>query len=204
MDKLKQFLSPMLPLELHEIIITSVIISIISISFVIIIGAIINKLEQLEMTILSHHFGIKFANICCNYFTFPGVIIHELAHALFASLSGAKIIEIKCFEFGKNGRLGHVAYRLRGNPIQHALQHSLCACAPVVTGLLIEGGIIYTLCSQKDMVWYLKTFLVYIFISVFNHMSMSKEDIKNYLRGMWCILPLIFIICALILLQANK
>lgn len=204
MNIIEKLLQNILPLEIHDVVILGILMSIIIICSVIIIGAIVNKLEQLEMQLLSSRFGFSFANICCNYLTFPGVIIHELSHALFGSLAGAKIIEIKCFEFGQNGRLGHVTYRLRGNPIQQALQHSLCACAPVITGILIEGGILYVLNGNADLVFGLKILLIYLFISVFNHMSMSKEDIKNYCKGLWVILPIAFILSALCTLHFIK
>jgi hypothetical protein len=187
-------------IDINYMLLCGVILSIIIVCSVIFIGYIINKLEQIEMFLLSKWFGYKAANIICNYITFPGIIIHELSHALLAILTGAKIKEIKLIEFNTNGRLGHVVYYLCGNKIQHAIQHSITSCAPVLTGILIEYVIWKVVFNVALPVWSI-ILLIYVSISVFNHMSMSKEDVKNYCRGLWVLLPVTSIVTTLVLLK---
>ena len=182
-------------------IILALITTILIITSVIIIGVLIEKLEQIEMKILSKFFGIKLTNFICNRLTFIGVIVHEYSHALFATLAGAKVTEIKCFEFNNYGRLGHVTYTLQGNRVQQALQYSLCSCAPVVTGLTLESILLKIMFTTPNLPTWSLVLIWYLFISVLNHMSMSSSDIKNYCKGLWIIAPVTFIISALVILN---
>lgn len=158
---------------------------------VILIGAAIDFIEQKEINLFSRLTNHKIAYFLCNYATFVGTIIHEYSHAMFGTLTGAKVTNIKCFEFS-GGRLGHVEFIPTGNKLKQSIQLAAIGCAPVVMGLIIEDILIKCfLCSTTTAA---KIILGYLILSVFNHMSMSKSDIKNYTKGLWVILPILFLL----------
>ena len=79
-----------------------------------------------------------------SYLTFPGVIVHESAHAWACRLMGVRVIKV-CYL-----RLGNPpGYVLHGRPAT-ALQHIVIATAPVfvstIVSLVISGaaGVFYT------------------------------------------------------------
>lgn len=116
-----------------------------------------------------------------NRVTFVGVIYHELSHALFAFLSGAKIRKISLYHKEGN-RLGYVKYTPRGIWLFRGLQMSLASCAPVVTGsFAMYWG--YRLLTEASLSGWKLFLWGYLMISVLVHMDMSSEDLKVYLKG---------------------
>ncbi len=136
--------------------------------------------------------GAKFTNILCNYITFPGTVHHELSHALFAFLTGAKIEKISLFK-PDGDSLGSVEYRNRGFFVVRAIQDSMSAIAPILCGAVTSSAIIYALfnCSLPVIVVIV---LIYLLISIVLHMRMSPADIKI----MWKGIPVIFLIALLV------
>ncbi|MCR5283487.1 MAG: M50 family metallopeptidase [Lachnospiraceae bacterium] len=122
-----------------------------------------------------------------NRLTFMGTVYHELSHALFAFLTGAKVNKISLYHM-ENGRLGYVRYTPRGPWILRSVQMSLASCAPVIMGILAEAGIALLFATKTLPVW--GTILLgYLFISVLLHMDMSPEDLKAYMKG----IPIFFV-----------
>ena len=64
---------------------------------VVIVGFFVNQLEIAEYRLIRRFKGHKFAVNFCNYLTFPGVILHELSHALLVKLSGGKVTKMRIF-----------------------------------------------------------------------------------------------------------
>ena len=116
-----------------------------------------------------------------NYVLFFGVVIHELSHALFALITGAKITEIALFK-PDNGSLGHVNFQTRGDPFLRALQLSVSACAPVVVGSILLTLLIFKVFPvlSTTILWVLT---IYAAVSVLFHMNMSGADLKCYFKG---------------------
>ena len=160
------------------------------------IGFIIDKLETYQIKILNKIVGFKAAIFISNRLTFPGVMIHELSHALFATIFGAKVTKIKLLTLRNDDRLGWVEYITMGNKWKQGLQHVFSACAPTVVGITLELLLYHMLSNGfiKGFGW--TVFVIYMMISIGDHMSMSKQDIKNYIRGAW--VP--FILCYGVLL----
>ena len=157
------------------------------------IGWLINNLEKLQMTFLSKLFSPKAADIICNYVTFPGTMLHELSHAIAAWMTGAKVVNCSLFEINSSGRLGHVEFVPKGNPFKKSWQLAVTSCAPVINGIIwmLVGS---KLLTAYNLPFFINIILVYLLISILDHMSMSKEDIKNYLKGWFVILPLMVFI----------
>lgn len=183
-----------IPLEApYKSLVICGIISISIILSVIIIGALIEKLEILQIRLLTQAFNAKVACLIVNRLTFVGTIIHEYSHAFFAMLSGAKVTEIRCFDIGKGDQLGHCSFYTQGSKLQQMMQLTLTSCAPVVMGLLFET-ILIKFILPLDMNIGLRIFVWYCIISIADHMTMSSVDIKNYCRGLVMLLPLLFAI----------
>jgi len=133
--------------------------------------------------IASKILGPRIEYIISNYILFVGVVIHELSHALFALITGAKVTEVALFR--PNGdTLGHVCYYNRGSAFAVALQDCLGACAPVVSGLILSTLIVSKVFPVLTLAWQ-KIAVVYLLVSIVFHMSMSEADLKNYFKGAW-------------------
>ena len=156
----------------------------------IVIGHLINKLEQFQLQLLKETTGSKIAYFICNRVTFIGTVIHELSHALMVVATGAKLRKVKLFEISSDGTLGHVEFSLSGKKWKQMCQLSLISCAPVFTGVLLEYIFIKMVIIYHLGFWS-ELLLWYLIISILDHMSMSDVDIKNYLKGMIVVYPML-------------
>lgn len=134
-----------------------------------------------------------------NRLTFIGVMWHELSHALFAFLTGAKVERIELYH-REDDRLGCVSYRARGIWPLRCIQHSLSSCAPVVMGIVALLGITAVVSAFELPVWAV-AIAVYLFISIMVHMDMSPQDLKQYVKGVPFLLVVFFIIAYVCLLN---
>lgn len=160
---------------------------------VVIVGFLVNQLEIAEYRLIRRFKGHKFAVNFCNYLTFPGVILHELSHALLVKLSGGKITKMRIFWPDKSGRLGYVNFVTRGSFFKQRLQLVCASCAPVLMGYLYLYTLYYVL-LVCNLPWYGIAFVVYVMISIFNHMSMSKADLEIYIKGSVFLFPVLTIV----------
>lgn len=159
---------------------------------VILIGHLIERLEQYQLRILANGIGSKIAYFVCNRVTFVGTIVHELSHALFVVLTGAILRKVRLFEISADGTLGHVEFSLTGPKWKQCCQLSLVSCAPVFVGILLEY-ILLRVVFLYNFGFVRELLLWYFIISILDHMSMSHVDIKNYLKGMIIVYPMIFV-----------
>ncbi len=128
-----------------------------------------------------------------NTLTFPGVMYHELSHALLAFVTGARINEIRLYQ-KREGHLGYVNYTPRGPWAVRCLQLSLASCAPVITGIIAIAGIIFSFMKCIAIPAWGRVILIYLGVSVLIHMDMSYADLKSYVKGIPFFLLLIFVI----------
>ena len=174
-------------------ILISFVLTIIACVSVIIIGAAVEKLEIFEMKFLSKLTSPKKALFIEDRLTFPGTILHECAHAVTAWATGAKVTKVKFLTFFDAHKLGCVYFQPRGNMLQQRFQLSLTSCAPVLVGMSALNLLMY-INTAIAMPWYFRALSIYLMISIFNHMTMSTADIKNYLRGLISVFPVVFLI----------
>ena len=127
-----------------------------------------------------------------NRITFMGTVWHELSHALFAFLTGAKINKISLYHM-ENGRLGYVKYTPRGPWALRCVQMSLSSCAPVIMGLLAEAGI-YLLFVKTTLPIWAMILAGYLFLSILLHMDLSMADLKAYAKGVPFFFLLFFVV----------
>lgn len=132
-------------------------------------------------------------------FLAPGVIIHELSHALTCRIVGAKIDEINFFTLEG----GHVKYRSPKLPV---LGNMLIGFAPIIGGI---GALLFfswlfnlriatiqelpSFIMENWLSWQFWLF-IYLIISIIICLVPSKQDIKNAFGGVLVIfiLGLIF------------
>lgn len=127
------------------------------------------------------------------YITFIGVILHELSHAILATLTGAKVTDITLFQIkSKSGTLGEVKFKPRGNCLFRGIQTGLASVAPMFTGaILLFCGYVYL--RPLLVGWQLWAFW-YLAVSIFMHMSLSKQDVKNIFANIFSILLLLVVV----------
>lgn len=126
--------------------------------------------------------------------TFLGVFHHELSHALLALLTGAKINSITLFRIShKDGKLGEVKFTPRGLGVTQAVQVVLTSAAPMLCGSLSLFLLWKYALPVEESTWY-RVALGYFMVSVFVHMSLSKQDIKNIFSKLGYLLIILFVI----------
>ena len=155
---------------------------------VVIFGWAMNVLESGVIGLIARLFGMNWALFICNYLTFPGVMLHELSHAIVITLTGGKVTKIKLLEVSRTGRLGHVEFYTRGPQKLQALQMACGSCAPVVFGI-IEILLLRHFITTYSFAPLWNSISYYLIFSIACHMSMSKEDLINYFHGMIYIFP---------------
>lgn len=157
-------------------------------------GMILGALESGLTHFLVKGLGVKATMFIMNRLTFIGVVHHELAHALLALLSGAKIKTVNLFA-PKGNTLGTVEILPRGNFIFKSIQLALTAIAPVLMGIISLCIIVNIVGhSYSNMPIWLIVTAAYVFISILVHSTMSTADLKCALRGLPVCAVLIFII----------
>ena len=165
--------------------------------FLFLFGLMIHVVKNGIHSLLAAMLGAKTAFSAVNYLTYPGTIHHELAHALLAILTGARVTGIRLLPRGKT--LGSVDMVPRGGFILQSVQNLMSAIAPVLCGcislycLFIYG---WPLCNQ----WWQMVLFFYLFFSLLLHMDLSAADVRVAFSG----LPVCAVIVFLILLVSGK
>lgn len=155
------------------------------------VGFLVEKFSNAITRFLAHFIGEKAALFVRNRLTFPGILHHELSHAFFALISGAKITKVKLFKL-KGQQLGFVEFVPRGNAFMRAVQLMLTGIAPIVCGAATLCLLSWLWRYRCALPWQY-ILLGYLFVSVFFHLNMSEQDIKNSLKG----IPVMVVICFL-------
>lgn len=153
------------------------------------VGLLVEWIANAITGVLARLVGEKAAFLIRNRLTFVGTIHHELAHALLALISGAKVTKIELFHV-RGRQLGCVEFVPRGTKFSKAVQLTLASIAPVICGavsLCLLSWLFRYRCQEN---WqYIVT--GYLFVSIAFHMNMSSQDVKNALHGM----PVTMVIC---------
>ncbi|SKC00925.1 Peptidase family M41 [Lachnospiraceae bacterium] len=157
-------------------------------------GNIIRVIADILTAVIGKVTGPGPAFVIRNYVTYPGTIHHEFAHALIAAVTGAKVTKITLFPKGET--LGQVEFIPRGNIFFRSLQYSASAVAPVICGG-ISLSLMYLKIWQKLTLWWHYPLFIYLFISILFHMTMSSQDMKNFIKGL---VPTLMVIYAVTLI----
>ena len=161
--------------------------------FVIIIGRLIDKLDNFLINKMASVTGRGIARFILNRVLFMGTVFHELSHALFAKISGAKVTKIRCFVLFSKDTLGYVSFTPQGNPASQAMQSCLTSCAPVLTAFVTVPLFSYlALTYSGGFLWNLV--FGYCAISALCHASMSDVDLDLYKKGAICVYPMLVLL----------
>lgn len=158
------------------------------------IGVLIGFVRKIIYSLMSVISPI-FAFAVANYLTFPGVMHHEISHALLGALTGAKITKINLFKPNGNS-LGSVQMIYRGPWLFRCIQGCMSAIGPVVVGIVtclltwmyllpvLNGGFGAIL-------------VYYLLFSIVLHMTMSSSDMLCFFRGAVGVYIIALLICFL-------
>ena len=184
--------------KIHSIpVLFSVVVAVLLPFAIIIVGFFIQLVGEAIATLLGIVVDPWLAHGLINYLTIPGVVLHELSHAFFAYVTGAKVIEVAPFKKDENS-LGHLYFRNKGNKLVVSLQNIFISCAPLLIGSVVVYGCYCALFVLPSSLLWLKIIIAYIGISMFFHMTMSTADIKVYVRGIPLFMCIILIITVIL------
>lgn len=160
----------------------SAVLTILVIVVPVAVGILLSGLKRLEIIMIAglNHCLVRFF---MHYVTFPGIVIHELSHLIFAVITGAEVRDV-CFFEDDDGRLGHVITHSRGPWFIVAVQYTLIAIAPVIVGLTLGFLLLRYIFAEQHSLG-MNIGLWYLILCLINHSTMSKSDIEGYFRGVW-------------------
>lgn len=105
------------------------------------------------------------------FLTFPGVVIHELAHQAFCKLCGLKVVKAVYFKFGNPS--GYVIHEAPRNYVQSFL----VAVGPIILNSVLSFSLAYSVFLLRTNSWRL-TFL-WLSFSIASHAFPSGQDLKG-------------------------
>jgi hypothetical protein len=155
------------------------------------IGLIIDRVTRLITRAIATFTSSKIANCIMIYVFFFGTVHHELAHAILAWITGARVDKVELFH-PKNGTLGSVQFTPRKGLILGSIERVLASSAPITCGFITLTALINYLHTNSPQ-GVVKGIIYYLIISIFVHMRMSKEDISVYVKGL-CVVSIILLV----------
>jgi hypothetical protein len=114
--------------------------------------------------------------------TFPGVIVHELAHKIFCHLTGTRVLQVCYFRFGNPA--GFVIHETPNSPWKHIL----IGFGPLVVNTFIGFWIAMMAHGLKDGSGEggpLYLVLMYLAVSIAMHSFPSTGDASAIWHGIW-------------------
>lgn len=130
------------------------------------------------------------------YLTYPGVVYHELSHALFGFLSGARIGKISLRRIDEpdgTTTLGSVQLYVSTHPLMGAVQLTFSGIAPSVMGMLALV-LMCLFAFPNCTTWWMWVLWIYAFVCVLLHSEMSRQDLKEAGRGLPIIMVAMFLL----------
>jgi hypothetical protein len=117
----------------------------------------------------------------------PGTFIHELSHAITATLLGSRVVKFSIWPKVENGgiKMGYAQFI-----VLDVVRNTIIGISPLIVGI----GILYFLIINFFTVGtYLKIFFLYLIFQVSNSMFLSESDIKD-LKTLFFILLIISLV----------
>ena len=160
----------------------AIILTVLIMMSVVLVGRVVSKFDIFLIEKMSSVSGKKLARFIINRVMIAGVVFHELSHALFAKLTGARVTKIKFLVLFSKDTLGSVTFTPVGNKAQQSIQLCLASCAPVLMAFIaVPLFVILAVFVDIGFVW--RVLFAYLAISVLCHASMSSADLNLYKTG---------------------
>jgi len=142
---------------------------------------------------LARLFGVR----AFSYLTAPGVIIHELSHAIFCVLFGHRIKHIKLFAPSSDGTLGMVEHQYNPRNPYHIVGNFFIGTGPIWGGGVLVWALLHWLgCSNlpHDPRLWVPIFLaiphhawwwagLYAIVAIGAHVRLSGPDLRGSVGG---------------------
>lgn len=114
--------------------------------------------------------------------TFPGVVVHELAHRLFCWLFGVRVVKACYFRLGNPA--GYVIY----DAPDSAGQHIWICIGPFVVNTIIGAAVAYQASSRLlplGRAGLMDYVMMWLGVSIASHAFPSTGDARSIWRGLW-------------------
>ena len=173
-------------------------------------------LTALIMQILSTVIRQAVASVCgikpYIYLTAPGVMIHELCHAVFCWIFGHKVTEMQLFSPKNDGTLGYVNHRYDPDSVYQRIGNFFIGTGPIWGGITVLHLLTiwllpefeYTFLSFASMLFSLdfwtswKSWLwIYLSFTIISHVTLSREDLEGAADGFAVIVGMVLLLCLL-------
>lgn len=167
----------------------------------VVVALIMQKFSDLLRNKLAGLLGIK----GYIYLTAPGVMIHELSHAVFCLIFQHKILEMKLFSPEEDGTLGYVNHAYNPKNIYHRIGNFFIGTGPIWGGCLMLWVVSWLLLPEvmrqgnsfseslsaftdgifsadfwknwKSWLW------LYLSLTIASHITLSPPDLKGAADG---------------------
>ena len=127
------------------------------------------------------------------YLTAPGVMIHEIGHAIFCLIFRHKIVEMKLFSPEKDGTLGYVNHSYNPNSFYQRIGNFFIGTGPIWFGVAVLSLISWLLLPNEMQIsnffslnfwgrWQSYIWL-YLALTISSHITLSPPDLAGSVDG---------------------
>ena len=127
------------------------------------------------------------------YLTAPGVMIHEIGHAIFCLIFRHKIVEMKLFSPEEDGTLGYVNHSYNPNSFYQRIGNFFIGTGPIWFGVAVLSLISWLLLPNEMQIsnffslnfwgrWQSYIWL-YLALTISSHITLSPPDLAGSVDG---------------------
>ena len=127
------------------------------------------------------------------YLTCPGVMVHEIGHALFCVIFRHKIVEMKLFSPEEDGTLGYVNHSYNPNSFYQRIGNFFIGTGPIWFGIVVLCFVSWMLLPNEMNIgnffsadfwgrWQSYIWL-YLALTIASHIALSPPDLKGAADG---------------------
>lgn len=127
------------------------------------------------------------------YLTAPGVMIHEIGHAIFCLIFRHKIVEMKLFSPEEDGTLGYVNHSYNPNSFYQRIGNFFIGTGPIWFGVAVLWFISWLLLPDEMQIsnffslnfwgrWQSYIWL-YLALTIASHITLSPPDLAGSVDG---------------------
>ena len=174
---------------------------------------------------LRNKFAISMGNKLFVYFTFIGVVIHELSHALMCIIFRHQITELVLFSPKKDGTLGYVMHKYNPNSLYQRMGCFFIGIAPLFGGIIsiyylsifllpsdvstkftyeYSPFLIFDVLLSKSFYLDYKSYVwMYLMFSISLHITLSGADLKGAITGLVSLIVVLLLVNLYLIIDTN-